>query len=136
MSVNDRAPFDDDDASAMGLAVAICLLLASSSYVVALNSSLDIRQYAHTAWRIDDGFGKGIIRALAQTPDGYLWLGTEFGLLKFDGVRTVPWEPPADQPLPSNDVRSLQAGAMDAYGLGPSGDLPAGKIAGSPPIRS
>ena len=93
-----------------GPVVAICLLFASSSYVVALNSSLDIRQYAHTAWRIDDGFGKGIIRALAQTTDGYLWLGTEFGLLKFDGVRTVPWEPPADQPLPSSDVRSLQAG--------------------------
>jgi hypothetical protein len=26
-------------------------------------------------------------------PDGYLWLGTEFGQLRLDGVRSVPWEP-------------------------------------------
>jgi hypothetical protein len=31
------------------------------------------------------GFTKGAIYAIAQTPDSYLWLGTEFGLLRFDG---------------------------------------------------
>ena len=54
-------------------------------------------------------FSEGIIRAIAQTPDGYLWLGTEFGLRRFDGVRAVPWEPPAGQQLHSSDIRSLQA---------------------------
>ena len=53
-----------------------------------------------------------MIRAIAQTPDGYLWLGTEFGLLRFDGVRAVPWQPPAGQHLPTSDIRSLQ-GARD-----------------------
>jgi len=33
--------------------------------------------------------------AIAQTPDGHLWLGTEFGLFRFDGVRSAPWQPPA-----------------------------------------
>ena len=60
----------------------------------ALNPSLDISQYAHTAWTVRDGFFKGVINSIAQTPDGYLWLGTEFGLLRFDGVRAVPWQPP------------------------------------------
>ena len=36
----------------------------------------------------------------------------EFGLLRFDGVRAVPWEPPAGQHLPSSDIKSLQ-GARD-----------------------
>jgi signal transduction histidine kinase/ligand-binding sensor domain-containing protein len=45
--------------------------------------------------------------AIVQTPDGYIWLGTEFGLLRFDGVRAVPWQPPADQALPSTDILSL-----------------------------
>src|SRR5262249_47399160 len=70
----------------------------------ALNPALDVSQYAHFAWRYRDGFGKGTIQSIAQTPDGYLWLATNSGLLRFDGVRTVPWEPPPDQPLPSNDV--------------------------------
>jgi ligand-binding sensor domain-containing protein len=83
------------------------MLLASSPCAFALNPSLDVSQYAHTAWKIREGLSKGVIYAIAQTPDGYLWLGTEFGLLRFDGVRNVPWQPPAGQHLPSNGVYSL-----------------------------
>ena len=73
----------------------------------ALDPSLDVSQYAHTSWKIRDGFTKGKINAIAQTPDGYLWLGTDFGLLRFDGVRATPWQPPADQHLPSSAIWSL-----------------------------
>src|SRR5262249_40256748 len=45
--------------------------------------------------------------SIAQTPDGYLWLGTESGLLRFDGVRVVPWQPQGSEQLPSNYIRSL-----------------------------
>src|SRR5215475_13892010 len=75
----------------------------------ALNPSLDVSQYAHTSWKIRDGFSKGSISSIAQTPDGYLWLGTEFGLLRFDGVRTLPWQPPPGERLPSNEIFSLLA---------------------------
>jgi ligand-binding sensor domain-containing protein len=37
-----------------------------------------------------EGVIKGNIYAMAQMPDGYLWLGTEFGLFRFDGVRSIP----------------------------------------------
>src|SRR5271163_47299 len=83
--------------------------LMHSPCAFALDPSLDVSQYAHTAWRVRDGFSKGYIEAIAQTPDGYLWLGTEFGLFRFDGVRTVPWQPPPGEHLPSNDVASLLA---------------------------
>jgi signal transduction histidine kinase/ligand-binding sensor domain-containing protein len=75
----------------------------------ALDPRLDISQYAHTSWRIRDGFTKGIINSIAQTPDGYLWLGTEFGLYLFDGVRAVTWQPPLGQSLASSDIRVLLA---------------------------
>ena len=85
--------------------IALGVLLACCGCAFALDPSLDISQYAHTAWKAGDGFSKGIIYAIDQTPDGYLWLGTEFGLLRFDGVRAVPWQPPAGEHLPSGPIR-------------------------------
>ena len=83
------------------------IMLACCVCVLALDPSLDVNQYAHTAWRSRDGFANGQISAIAQTPDGYLWLGTEFGLFRFDGVRAVPWQPPANQHLPPGRIFSL-----------------------------
>ncbi|MBV8052352.1 MAG: hypothetical protein JOZ80_14265, partial [Acidobacteriaceae bacterium] len=85
----------------------LAILLAWCACAFALDPSLDISQYAHTSWKIRDGFTKGVINSIAQTPDGYLWLGTEFGLVRFDGVRAVPLPQPVG--LPSADVRSLLA---------------------------
>ena len=72
------------------VSLALFMMLFACACAFALDPSLDVSQYAHTAWRIRDGFSKGITTAFAQTADGYLWLGTEFGLLRFDGVRIAP----------------------------------------------
>src|SRR5215510_14343015 len=90
----------------LGIAL-VAMLLAWCPCALALNPALDVSQYAHTAWRIREGFSEGLISSMAQTPDGYLWLGTEFGLLRFDGVRNVPWQPPSGQRLPSNLITRL-----------------------------
>ena len=84
-----------------------CILLACGASAFALDSSLDVSQYAHTVWKMRDGFTKGPITAIAQTPDGYLWLGTESGLYRFDGFKNVLWHPPSGQNLPSNWIFSL-----------------------------
>lgn len=76
-------------------------LLLGAAPALALDPSLDVNQYAHTAWTVRDGFSVGTIFALAQTPDGYLWLGSEFGLFRFDGVHAVPWQATAGQRLPA-----------------------------------
>jgi len=89
------------------LGTLVALLLCPR--VFALDPSLDVSQYAHTSWKIADGFPKGIVNAIAQTPDGYIWLGTEFGLVRFDGIRGVAWQPPTGEHLPSDNVRSLLA---------------------------
>src|SRR2546428_5466774 len=91
------------DVVALGVLLA-CMLLAWGPCAFALNPALDVSQYAHTAWKIRDGFSKGIISSIAQTPDGYLWLGTEFGLLRFDGVRTAPLQAASDQHFLSNRI--------------------------------
>jgi ligand-binding sensor domain-containing protein len=96
----------------------LCLAILAPFCVraFALDPSLDVSQYAHTAWKIRDGFAKDQINAIAQTPDGYLWLGTGFGLLRFDGVRAAPWQPPNGEQLPSNFVEGpCQLEGWQAY---------------------
>ena len=66
--------------------------------------SLDISQYAHTAWTFRNGFLTGAVYTIAQTPDGYLWLGTQTGVYRFDGVRAVPLALPR---LASTEVGAL-----------------------------
>ena len=83
------------------------VLLAGCTLAFALNPSLQVSQYAHNSWTVRNGFSLGNIYAMAQTPDGYLWFGTEFGLFRFDGVTTVRWQPPAGQHLPDKNINSL-----------------------------
>jgi signal transduction histidine kinase/ligand-binding sensor domain-containing protein len=83
-------------------------LLSGPRPALALDPSLEISQYAHTAWTVRDGFSLGAIFAMAQTPDGYLWMGSEFGLFRFDGVRFIPFQPPVGEgQRPMRGVYSL-----------------------------
>lgn len=47
------------------------------------------------AWRAEDGLPDNVIDAIAQTSDGYLWLGTQAGLVRFDGIRFSRCDHPA-----------------------------------------
>src|SRR5262249_1200167 len=99
-------------------AIVAGVLLGSGPSAFALNPALDVSQYAHTAWKIRDGFVKGFIHSIAQTPDGYLWLGTEFGLFRFDGVHPVAWKPPRGQQLPSSEIFRLLVGRDGTLWIG------------------
>jgi PAS domain S-box-containing protein len=69
-----------------------------------------ISQYGHTVWRVQDG-AIDPAGEITQTADGYLWLGTSNGLLRFDGVKFVPYAPPWLN-LPTRGFTSL-LGARD-----------------------
>ena len=97
--MNHSAPSKRRNAIVPGLVLA-SILLASPSTVHALDPSLQIGQYGHTSWTRGDGYSLGAVFAMAQTSDGYLWLGSEFGLFRFDGLKFTLWQPPAGQKLP------------------------------------
>jgi PAS domain S-box-containing protein len=80
--------------------------------VLAQQQSLEGIHHLHTAWTARDGLTGGV-RAIAQTPDGYLWLGTETGLFRFDGVRFVPWTEPNAQTARLGRISAL-LGARDS----------------------
>ena len=59
-------------------------------------------------WRLQDGAFNGAPTAIGQTTDGYIWIGTENGLFRFDGVRFVSWADLSDQ----KQIRSAEVSAL------------------------
>ena len=98
------------------------LLLCFGTSVWAVDPSQRITQYAHTAWRIQDGIFSGEPTAIAQTTNGYLWIGTPNGLMRFDGVRFSPWVSVDGQPL-SQSVYSLLADRDGSLWAGTGGGI-------------
>lgn len=65
----------------------------------ALDPAKSMSQYVHSKWGKDKGFVGGTIYAICQSGDGYLWLGTDRGLVRFDGEKfALVQRPLADQP--------------------------------------
>ncbi len=69
-----------------GLVLAFCLGLYPS-VAFALDPSRTLTQYALDNWSSEDGLPQNTVNVILQTRDGYLWLGTQGGLARFDGVR-------------------------------------------------
>lgn len=75
--------------------------------------------YDHTSWSWQEGFKAFPVQALAQTEDGYLWIGTPFGLWHFDGDRFVQCSPsPSGPELASQDIRALCPGRSGVLWIG------------------
>ncbi|WP_299016979.1 sensor histidine kinase [uncultured Caulobacter sp.] len=81
-------------------ALLVAFLLTSPT--LALDPQRAITQYKHTRWTVEDGV-PAAIEDIAQTPDGYLWLGTPLGLYRFDGVTFEPLRPPRPTTYKLND---------------------------------
>jgi ligand-binding sensor domain-containing protein/signal transduction histidine kinase len=99
------------------------LLLASRLFALSDDSPRGSRRYTHAAWRLSDATLRGYPRSLAQTIDGYLWLGTEYGLVRFDGLHFVPWIAPAGSALPSDIVTTLLAARDGSLWIGTTAGL-------------
>ncbi len=84
----------------------------------ALNPDRHLSQYAHTAWRTQDGVFGGIPAAITQTTDGYIWIGTNLGLVNFDGVRFIRWVPPPGMRLLDSRVFSLLGSSDGSLWIG------------------
>src|SRR6266567_316472 len=93
-------------------------LLLLSGDVIALEPAHDISQYGHTAWTRQNGGPQAGVFALAQTSDGDLWVGTEFGLFHFDGARLLPWQPPHGPQLANEHILALAASQNGSLWIG------------------
>ncbi|MFY0570146.1 two-component regulator propeller domain-containing protein [Archangium lansingense] len=84
------------------------LLLTLGNVAHALDATRHIGQFHHTSWTVKEG-APGQITALAQTRDGYLWLATQIGLFRFDGVQFERFDPPDSNAFPATSISALYA---------------------------
>jgi signal transduction histidine kinase/ligand-binding sensor domain-containing protein/CheY-like chemotaxis protein len=88
----------------LGLAL---LLFALAAPARALDPSRQLSQYVAETWDAADGLHQNTLMVLLQTRDGYIWLGTEAGLVRFDGVRFTTFDRHNTPALKNHFVRAL-----------------------------
>lgn len=74
-----------------------------------LDPPKEIDQYSHRVWTMKDGMTQGAVRAIAQTTDGYLWVGTSEGLARFDGISFSLFTPSSVPQLKDVMITALHA---------------------------
>ena len=101
---------------------AMAVVTASVLPLDAASTGKTISQLTHTAWSAKDGI-PGPVRAIRQSAEGYLWLGTEVGLYRFDGIKFIESASLFAERLPGSSVWSLCVGRDGSLwiGLGSSG---------------
>jgi ligand-binding sensor domain-containing protein/signal transduction histidine kinase len=88
-------------------AVAVIALVWFVVPARAVDPNRMISQYMHERWGIERGFSGGSVASIAQTPDGYLWIGTEKGLIRFDGLRFRLFQQATPAVFPIGPVQAL-----------------------------
>jgi ligand-binding sensor domain-containing protein/signal transduction histidine kinase len=89
------------------LAVSVLLFVSPTVVALALDPSRNLQQYNCQTWNRQNGLPANGINAIAQTNDGYLWLGTQSGLIRFDGVKFEQFNLPEGRHFRSEVVSSL-----------------------------
>jgi ligand-binding sensor domain-containing protein/signal transduction histidine kinase len=79
-------------------------------------TSFTAQRLSFQSWQRETGMPRGAVRALAQTRDGYLWLGADDGLARFDGVRFVSFD--LSHFTRDSDVRALLGDSHGALWIG------------------
>jgi ligand-binding sensor domain-containing protein/signal transduction histidine kinase len=93
-----------------------------TSSALGLDPTKKLSQCVHQAWTVRDGLPTGDLQAITQTRDGYLWIGTEEGLARFDGWRFRVFDKVSGQ-LPGNFIYSLLEDSSGSLWIGTNGGL-------------
>ena len=105
-----------------------CLLAAAvawlaAAHLAALPADRTISQYVHRSWTVEQGLPHGTVRGFLQTPDGYLWLATYEGLVRFNGEEFRIFDRSSTPGMPSNATRILCRTGKDTIWIGTNDGL-------------
>ncbi len=95
-------------------------LLVLTMYCASLRGD-GLDGYTRHVWQAPDGLPEQTVQAFAQTPDGYLWIGTTGGLLRFDGARFTLFDRQNTPQLHENSIFCLMTARDGALWIGTEG---------------
>jgi signal transduction histidine kinase/ligand-binding sensor domain-containing protein len=105
-------------------AVCVAALVLTGSFAAsALEPSTPLANYGRQAWVMENGLPQNTVQTLVQTRQGFVWLGTEVGLVRFDGNAFAVFDRNSTPALPGNDVRCLLETRDGALWIGTSEGL-------------
>ncbi len=90
---------------------------------MALDPSRRVSQFSQDSWRSDDGLPQNSLLSMAQTRDGYLWLGTWEGLVRFDGARFLVFDKRNTPALRNHTIKALAEDASGTLWVGTESGL-------------
>ena len=73
----------------------------------ALDPAIGLSQYHSLTWQIENGLPQNSVQALLQSREGYIWIGTQAGLARFDGVRFVVFDRSNTPAMGRENIRAL-----------------------------
>jgi ligand-binding sensor domain-containing protein/signal transduction histidine kinase len=94
---------------------------ANAGWLDWLNMDEPVYQYASRIWQIDEGLPHNDVQAIAQTPDGYLWVGTRGGLARFDGINFTCFDAKHTPEIKNDSISSLCVDREGALWFGTEG---------------
>ncbi len=97
------------------------LALALSLQAHSLDPAIAIRQLQHDVWRTEEGLPHHLVTTIVQTRDGYLWFGTELGLVRFDGLRFTVFDKGNTPELKADLIFSLLEDHLGNLWIGSAG---------------
>jgi len=97
------------------------LLLLPAPAARALDPGRPLAHLALDSWEAGDGLPQNTVQAIAQTPDGYLWAGTQEGLVRFDGTQFTLFDRRSTPELAASSVLALLVDADGSLWIGTNG---------------
>lgn len=101
-----------------GLCLLLLFVLLPAAPAVAQDKPLSA--YFRETWTTRQGLPHNQVNAIAQSPDGYLWLGTWEGLVRYNGLEFRVFDRSNTPAMKDNGVRSVRTSADGAVVIGTS----------------
>ena len=99
----------------------LLIFLSNNINLFSLDPSKKITQYIHNVWQIEDGLPQNSIQCILQTKDGYIWFGTEEGLVRYDGLNFKTYDKYNTSDIKHNSIWCLYEDRSGTLWIGTRG---------------